>query len=57
MLILIHLDHSEPPVGSITLPGDGAQPNDQDLLVEFSGWLGMLHALQTVLDSRTGTRD
>jgi hypothetical protein len=51
MLILIHIDHSEPPTGTITLPRDGAKPDDEDRLMPFSGWLGMLHALQSALEA------
>jgi hypothetical protein len=50
MLILIHIDHSEPPTGTITLPRDGSKLGDEDRLVSFTGWLGMLHALQEALD-------
>lgn len=51
MLILIHLDHSQPPTGTITLPRDGAKPGDEDRLMSFSGWLGMLHVLQSALET------
>jgi hypothetical protein len=50
MLILIHLDHTEPPTGTISLPRDGAKLSDEDRLVPFTGWLGMLHVLQEALD-------
>ena len=52
MLILIHLDHTEPPTGTIAIPRDLATLSDKGSVVEFVGWLGMLHALQEALDSR-----
>jgi hypothetical protein len=52
VLILIHLDRSEPPAGTIALPRDPGQPTDKGAVMEFTGWLGMLHALQEVLESR-----
>ena len=55
VLILIHLDHTQPPAGTIALPRDPATVTDEGSLVEFIGWLGMLRALQEALDSRSNT--
>jgi hypothetical protein len=54
VLIRIHLDRSEPPAGTIALPRDPGQLADEGAVMEFTGWLGMLHALQEVLESRPG---
>ena len=46
MEILIHLDRSEPPAGTLTL----RQPAGGTLSpVEFVGWLGMLRAMYEVI--------
>jgi len=52
MLILIHLDHGEPPSGTVALPRDPERLSDDGCVMEFTGWLGMLHALQEALRLR-----
>lgn len=48
MEILIHLDRSEPPSGTVARP-PSADQGQIDGPVEFVGWLGMLRAMYEVL--------
>lgn len=49
MEILIHLDRSEPPAGTIARPPSADQEPSNRGPIEFVGWLGMLRAMYEVL--------
>jgi hypothetical protein len=49
MEILIHLDRSEPPAGTIARPPSANRGSSNAGPVEFVGWLGMLRAMYEVL--------
>jgi hypothetical protein len=49
MEILIHLDRSEPPAGTIARPAGADDLTHGSIPVAFVGWLGMLRAMYEVL--------